>query len=319
VSWLVGVQAQDAVWARWSVGLRMARATEATVERAIASGAIVRTWAMRGTLHLVAARDVHWLLALVGPRVIAGNARRYAQLGLDEATLERSVAVIAGALAGGGALTRAELVAALEAAGISGEGQRAPYLLQRAALDGVIRFAPDQKPGTPTYTLLGPPPAGVAEPDASVLARRYLAGHAPATPADFAWWSGLPAGEARHALGQAPALAAVELPRMAHLLPPFDEYLLGYRDRGAVLPSQQAKRVNAGGGMPKPTIVLDGVVVGTFRRTFSRRGIDIAAEPFRPLDREEQALVAAAADRLGEFVGRTATLAPARPPGAGSS
>jgi hypothetical protein len=308
VSWLVGIQAQDAVWARWSVGLRMARATEATVERAIASGAIVRTWAMRGTLHLVAASDVHWLLALVAPRVIAGNARRYAQLGLNEATLERGVEVIGRALAGGGALTRAELGVALEAAGISAEGQRAPYLLQRAALDRVIRFGPDRKPGTPTYALLGAPPAGAAVPDANELTRRYLAGHGPASPADFAWWSGLPAGQARHAFELGPDAATVELPRTAHLLPPSDEYLLGYRDRGAVLPPEHAKRVNAGGGMPKPTIVLNGVVVGTFRRTFGRRGIEIAAEPFRPLDRDEQELVAAAVGRLGEFVGRTATL-----------
>jgi hypothetical protein len=313
VSWLVGVQAQDAVWARWSVGLRMARATEAAVERALASGAIVRTWAMRGTLHLVAARDVHWLLALEAPRVIAGNARRYAQLGLDEATLRRGVEVIGGALAGGGALTRAELGAGLEAAGISAEGQRAPYLLQRAALDRVIRFGPDRKPGTPTYTLLGEAPAGAApagaaEPDASELARRYLAGHAPATPADFAWWSGLSAGHARPVFEQPPAAPAAELPRSAHLLPPFDEYLLGYRDRGAALPPEHMKRVNAGGGMPRPTIVLDGKVVGTFRRTFSRRGLAIAAEPFRPLDRDEQALVAAAADHLGQFVGQPATL-----------
>ena len=119
-------------------GLRLLDATDAGVEQAISENDFVRTWAVRGTLHFVAATDVRWLLALLAPRLIARNARRYAELELDERTLARSNAVLAGALRGGNRYDRRELLAILERNGISTRGQRAAYMLQRASLDGLI-------------------------------------------------------------------------------------------------------------------------------------------------------------------------------------
>ena len=120
------MQAQDYNWAKWSIGLRARDAKEPDVQRAIAERRVVRTWAYRGTLHFVAASDVSWLIPLLAPTIIARNARRYGQLELDEATFAQSNGVIRRALEREGSLVRAEIARALERAGISAKGQRAP-------------------------------------------------------------------------------------------------------------------------------------------------------------------------------------------------
>ena len=280
---------------------------------------------MRGTLHFVASQDVRWLLALLTPRVIAASAGRYRQLGLDEATFGRSKAVFAGALQGGRQLTRDEMLRALEQAGIATTGQRGYHLLGRSAQDGLICF------GVPrgkqqTFVLLDewvPPTAGWPR-DAALaeLARRYFTGHGPATMQDLMQWAGLTAADAKLGLaaaGQALIRETVAdrvywLPRdvpeihhstpSVHLLPGFDEYLLGYSDRSAVLDPAHAQRICPGGnGMFSPTLVIDGRVTGTWRRTFRKAAAVIEATPFRPLTSAETAALSAAAGRYGEFLG----------------
>jgi hypothetical protein len=330
VQWLGGVQAQDYNWAKWSVGLRARDAKEPDVQRAIAGRRVVRTWAFRGTLHLLAAADVSWVVPLLAPIIIAANARRYRQLELDEATFAQSNEVIRHALEGEGSLVRAEIARTLERAGISAEGQRAPYLLQRAALDGVICHGLPRG-REPTYVLLSPW-IGSSEDlnrgkTLTTLAGRYLSGHGPATVQDFAWWAGLSVAAARQALEaasstvrvategkqlwaaqQEPPLPGQELPPLsgqqtAQLLPPFDDYLLGYRDRSWALDPAHAKRVNAGGGMPRPTIVLNGEVIGIWKRTIKGDRIIVTQELFRGLDETESTAVEGAARRYGDFYG----------------
>jgi hypothetical protein len=321
VSSLGGVQAQDARWAKWSIGLRMQNATEATIDQAIANRQIVRTWAFRGTLHWIAAADVGWLIALLAPTIIAANRRRYRQLELDEQSFEQSSRVIEKALAGGEQLTRAQLAASLEAEGMSAKGQRAPYVLQHAALEGLICHGPPQG-REPTYVLL----ADWVQPGDSLprdealarLAERYFASHGPAQLQDLSWWSGLPAADGRQSL----ASARSSLVRMrvegkelwagherqpsdalpgAHLLPPFDEYLLGYKDRTLAVEPGYARRVNAGGGMPRPAILVNGKVAGVWKPTTRDNVIQVAAELFYPLDERETKALQEAAHRFGAF------------------
>jgi hypothetical protein len=320
VAWLGGVQAQDDRWAQWSIGLRMRDATEAAVQRAVKGRQIVRTWAFRGTLHYLAAADVRWLLSFLAPTIIAGNARRYRQLELDEATFARSDDVIRRALEREGALVRSEIASVLEEEGISAQGQRAPYLLQRAALDGVIcHGAPRGR--EPTYVLLsewiGTREGSDSGQGVDALAARYLASHGPATVHDFAWWAGLRVTAARQAVRDATSLVRVEsggkelwaaqgappppVQGTAYLLPPFDDYLLGYKDRSAALDPAYAKRVNRGGGMPRPAIVVDGKVVGTWRRATKSGKTIVTLELFRALDRDESRAVEEAARRYGTF------------------
>jgi hypothetical protein len=321
VAWLGGVQAQDYEGGLWSVGLRQPRLTAAAVARAIIDGTVVRTWAMRGTLHFVAGKDVRWLLALLAPHVRAGNARRYLQLGLDDAVFARSNAVLRAVLADGRHRSRRELAGILERSGISAAGQRAPYLLQRATLDLVIcQCGMDGR--EPLFTLLDAwVPAGTSfgrDEVAAELVRRYVTSHGPAMLEDIRWWSGLPTAIVRAALGVAapPLLCATSdaaaywcapcapgtIVSAAHLLPPFDEYALGYRDRRPQLEAAYTKLVNAGGGMPRATVVVDGRIVGTWRRVGGTGKTIITVEAFSQVSESTQAALGAAADRLGSFL-----------------
>jgi hypothetical protein len=339
VAHLGGVQAQEYAWAKWSIGLRLRDASDATVERAIAAGEVVRTWAFRGTLHLIAAADARWLVPLLAPTILAANRRRYRQLELDEETLARSNRVIEGLLAGGRRATRADIARVLEAEGISAQGQRAPYLLQRAALDGLICHGPPQG-REPTYVLLAgwvPPTPGVDRGQAlALLAQRYFRSHGPATLQDFTWWSGLPAGEARQGLeGARPSLVHVSAagkelwagpdpepagarpgPHLApdtagvYLLPPFDAYLLGYKDRSAAVDPDTARQIHIGGGMPRPAIVVDGRVVGTWGRTTRDGGLQVTVELLHPLGEREQKALQETVRRFGEFWGWPARIVP---------
>ena len=150
---LGAVQAQDYAGSLWAIGMRMDKATEDAVERGISGTTIIRTWALRGTLHFVTAEDIHWMLTLAAPHIIAGNARRYKQLELDQKTLAAAETVIVRALRGGRELTRKELAAAVKAAGISPAGQRMVYMLQRASLDRLICFGARREKDF-THTLL---------------------------------------------------------------------------------------------------------------------------------------------------------------------
>jgi hypothetical protein len=139
VAWLGAVQAQDYLGSLRAVGLRMRKAVETDTEQALANRTIIRTWPMRGTLHFVAAADIRWMLELLTPRIVAGNARRlHRQLGLNEATFARSKDLFVRALEGGKQLTRNAMYEVLEAAGISTTGQRGLHILSRLAQDGLI-------------------------------------------------------------------------------------------------------------------------------------------------------------------------------------
>ena len=324
VGWMGAVQAQDYLGALWGIGLRMQRAVEADVEQALADRTIVRTWPMRGTLHFVPAEDARWMLALLTPKVVAGSARRYSELGLDDATFARSRDVFAEALQGGKQLTRAELGQALEAAGISSAGQRLYHILGRLAQEGMICFGV-RRGRQQTFVLLDEWLPATRQPvrDEALaeLARRYMTSHGPATDRDFAWWTGLTLGEARAALELAgPQLAQEDIDGQTHwwspsttvnddldatawLLPAYDEYTVGYTDRSALLDPPGEAYVASGHSILFPSVVIDGKVVATWRRTVKKHSIVIELNPFAPLSAAEMQLVGAAADRYGAFFG----------------
>jgi len=327
VARLGAMQAQDDGAVRWAIGLRCAGATAATVEQALATGGVVRTWLLRGTLHVVAAADVRWMLALLAPRILAGSRGRHRQLGLDDGTLAHSLGVIGAALQDDAMLTRAELLAVLEQAGIATTGQRGYYLLAHAALRGLICFGARQGKQERFMLLDARAPAAPAlDPDAALgkLALRYFTGHGPATLADFAWWSGLPLGQTRTAL----AVAGTEIEQIGagdrvyyhvpaaasesstdasgvHLLPAFDEYYLGYAQRDLVLAAGLDKRVVSSNGIFHPMIVVDGRIVGTWRSVRKGQSVRIQPELFDALDSAGEVALYEAMQRFATFLGAT--------------
>jgi hypothetical protein len=313
VRWMGAMQAQDYAQALWAVAVRTPGATIADVETAIAERRIVRTWPMRSTLHVVPPEDAKWMLALSAPRRIAADKGRMAQLAIDVATLTRTQALLAGALHGNNRLTRSEVMALLEGAGIATTGQRGYHLIWYAAQTGLICFGP-MEGKQPTFVLLDEwvPASRQLEGDAALteLARRYFLSHGPATVNDFAWWGGLTLTDARRGLAGAggslvseavdgrelwSAKAARSQPAPTQppvrLLPGFDEFLLGYTNRSDVLDPADAPLIVPGGnGVFKPTVVADGQVVGTWRRRATTKAVQIEVTAFRPLEGLEAAL-----------------------------
>jgi len=326
VSWMGAVQAQDYLGALWALGIRMAAAREDMIEQAIADRTIVRTWPLRGTLHFVAPADLRWMLALLTPRVIAGQRARHRQLELDQATLGRSRDAVTRALEGGRQLTRDALYKTLEAAGIATTGQRGIHILQRLALEGLLCFAA-REGKQQTFALLEEwvPAAKTLDHDEALaeLAGRYFQSHGPATVQDFTWWAGLTVADAKLGIelagsrlerevveGQATWFAAAapgarrtpESPAV-WLLPSFDEYTVAYKDRSAVLDPAQGG-VTSSNGIFYPVIVLDGRVAGTWRRVFEKGSVVITLSPFIPLKKKEKQAAARAAERYGAFLGK---------------
>lgn len=306
--WFGAIQAQDYSSMCWSLGARDASATVVTVDDYLQTGAAVRTWPMRGTIHLVPGRDVRWMLESVGKRSLAGVQKRWDYLNLDRATVERSTSLLADALAGQRYLTRSQALQVLRDEGIDVSSQRGYHLLWYAAAVGVTCMGPMEGKDATFWSLesLAGPQAELSEDDAYVeLARRYFRGHGPATVADFARWVGAPVGKCRKAVDALGAelsqldveggafLVSTDLlsdqavdapPAPVQLLPGFDEFVLGYKDRSLVLDPRYANAIVPGGnGVFRSTVVSDGRIVGVWSRTVKARQVEVRVEAFEEL------------------------------------
>jgi hypothetical protein len=305
------IQAQDYLGALWAVGVRTREAVEGDVERALAERSIVRCWPMRGTLHFVAAEDVRWMLDLLAPRVLARHRGRLLRdFELDPRTVLRSRKAVERALHGGKSLTRPEIYAVLEKAKIATGASRGLHILFTLAHERLLCFGA-RRGKQPTFVLLDEwlpsAPARPRDEALTELARRYFGSHGPATPADFAWWSGLTLKEANEAiaLGEVDpsALDGTSARSSVHLLPPFDEYTVAYKDRSAILDPAFAKRLNAGGGILNAVVIVNGIVEGTWKRTLRGSGVDVTVSPFRAFTTAETRALDKEKARYARFVG----------------
>ena len=312
---LLAVQAQDPRGARLAIRARSAGLTAADVDAALTRRrSIIVTWLNRGTLHLVRAEDYWWLHPLTTPQLRTGNARRLAQEGVPPGDADRAVAVIAGALAGG-PLTRAQLRDRVAAAGVRTEGQAMVHLLFASAIRGLTVRGPmsgkDQAFVLARDWLGDPPPAVDRERALGELARRYLAGHAPASGRDLAKWAGIGLREARAGLARcgavqrddglaeppgAPADAGTELPPPM-LLGAFDPLLLGWASRDAITgPHRGIVTVN---GLFRPFALAGGKAVATWGLA---KGT-VTLNPLGAMDDETRAALTADAAEVTRFLG----------------
>jgi hypothetical protein len=324
---VLAVQAQDPRGARLAVRARSAGLSASDVDAALARGSLVVTWLNRGTLHLVRAEDYWWLHPLTTPQMLAGNARRLAQEGVPPDDARRAVETVRAAVAANGPLTRAQLRERVAATGVRTEGQALVHILALASITGLIVRGPmagrDQ-----AFVLTGdwlgvPPQAMSREAALGELARRYLAGHAPAADRDLAKWAGIGLRDARLGLARCGAVQRTDglaeprhrPPRAAAVLPPprllgaFDPLLLGWASRDPIVgPHRQIITVN---GLFRPFALADGRAVATW--TFS--GGQVLLTPFAPLAAETRAALDAEAIDVTRFLDRSdlQPLPPARP------
>jgi hypothetical protein len=326
VSWLGAMQAQDYPAAKWAIGLRAPGCMNADIDQAFNDGAILRTHVLRPTWHFVAPVDIRWMLALTGPRIVSASGGRWRELGLDAATMKKSMNVIERALADGRTLTRAELAAALAKARITTEGQRLAHVVMHAELTGLVCSGPVRGKQF-TYALLAsrvpaaPADApGTREAHVAELVRRYFTTHGPATAHDFAWWSGLGVGDARRgvaALGRALASAehdgatywfdpaAEPAPAgSVHLLPPYDEHFVGFRDRAALLERlERAGRSAETRGIFANVLTVDGQFAGSWTRAVKKGRMVVSVAPLVPLTAAQRRAATRAAEAYGNFAG----------------
>jgi hypothetical protein len=321
---MLAVQAQDYPAAKWAIGQRVAGSTEAKVDRLLDEGGLIRTHVLRPTWHLVAPEDLRWLLALTGPRVVAGSAGRQRELGVDAEVIRRSRRILERELAGGRSLTRAELAGRLAAEGLDASMSPLTYILMDAELTALICSGP-RRGRSQTYGLVEERVAPAAprsrEESLAELARRYIEGHGPSQIGDLSWWSGLTRRDARLALELAsPPLirerigdrelwsapgprVALDLP-VVHLLPNFDELLVAFRDRSDAVDPSLPIPLQTPFGLLSNVLVRNGLVVGTWRR-HQERGVDrVRASPSVSFDPLEIDRLHVAVERLAAFLGR---------------
>jgi DNA glycosylase AlkZ-like len=318
---LLAVQGQDARGVRLAVRARTAGLVAADVNRALTvDRSLVITWLNRGTLHLVRSADYWWLHRLVAPPLFTPNARRLAQEGVTPDAADRGVAVIERSLAADGPLTRAQLRERIAAAGVRTEGQALVHLLMLASLRGSTVRGP--MIGTEhAYALVRdwlPAPPALPDRDTALaeLARRYLAGHGPATDRDLAKWAGLPLRDARRGLaaigseldqrgGGLAALAAHRAGGDDHdavgfppprLLGAFDPILLGWASREPILGSHQG--IITVNGLFRPFALVRGRAVATW----SVAGGQVTLQPFARLAAADAAALDADAADVRRFL-----------------
>lgn len=313
VSWFGAMQAQDLASVKWSLGVRLPQLTEIDIDTALNSGAILRTWPMRGTIHLISASDARWMLQTVGSRQLAGVDKRWERLGLDRKTVERAGEVLAAGMHGNRRLTRSECAASLQASGIETSSQRLYHLLWYSSQVGITCIGPNVGKEQ-TFVLLNdfaPDQRQLVGAEAlAELAWLYVRSHGPIPASDFAGWAGIPVTAARRALADNDGrLTRLDTamgdqwmrddlleerqgstdPVEVLALPGFDEFMLGYKDRTAMLDPDHMRFVVPGSnGMFRPTIVDRGTVIGVWTRNLTKAKVKVQAEPFGAFSKRQR-------------------------------
>jgi hypothetical protein len=320
VSWMGAMQAQDYLMSLWAIGLRTTGCTEADVEAAIEDGSIVRTWTMRRTIHFAAAEDVHWMMSLTKERIIKAYGKNMTRLGLDEDHLKKARNVVVKALEQERTLTRDALYERMSAEGIPVDKSRGIHLLWRIGQEAITCFGPREGKQY-TFVLLDdwvPNRRNLTRDEAiSEATRRYFTSHGPATVQDFAWWSGLTMKDVRAGIASTDLVEetidgatyymgadqATAQGDGVHLLPSFDEYMISYKDRSAIMDPADMQLVNRGlNGMFSPIIVIDGRIEGTWKRKAKTHSVTIDPSPFVRFTQKTKRGIAGEAARFGAFL-----------------
>lgn len=319
---LGALQAQDYASGAWSLGVRSGL-TLADVEQAVLDRQIVRTWPMRGTIHWVPAEDARWMCELLAAPRGTALTTRYSQLGLGDRDVDLAGRIFEDHLTE--PMSRPDVVALLVDAGIDPTGQRAYHLVGHHCMTGLLCQGPliGKQPSFVLVDSWIPVSRKVSREEGfATMAERYVRSHGPVTEKDLAGWFDKTLTVTREALAalgdrierevvdDTEWLTHVDAPEAPtshvgiHLLPQWDEFLLGYKGRDLALPPEHVARVVPGRNMVfKPTLVVDGEVAGTWRREQRSGRVLLEVTPFRPLGAGRWRDVERAAAAYGRFLG----------------
>lgn len=324
VSWMGAMQAQDYAMAKWAIGVRLPGSTDAGIDQAVERAEIIRIHVMRPTWHWVSADDVKWMLALTAPHLHRSMKGRHQALGLTDSIFKRSSAIIEKSLAKNIFMTRPELVAALNSNKIKPDPLQMIHIMFNTELNGIVCNGP-MRGKQFTYALLEervPRPKILnKEEGLAALALRYFTSHGPASLQDFAWWSGLPAADARTALQMVKSNLAYEkidgqelwfadLPpstdaiQPIYFLPAYDEFMISYKDRSASLDPKFFSRAVTGNGIFRPIIVANGKVIGTWSREIKKDKVIFKSQLFPSSQKPRKHELTPAFEPYKKFLGK---------------
>ncbi len=307
------LQGQDWAAARLALGVRVPGSTRASIDAEFNEGRLVRSWPMRGTLHVVAARDLGWVQALTNARAMQDAPRRRRLIGLELATIERVEGIVRDTLSGGRALTRDELLGAVAAAGVTLVAQQRYHTIWHLAQTGVLTFGP-VRGGRHLLVLaddwIRQPRWFDSDAALAELFRMYVRGHGPCSVADFSWWTKLSVTVSKRAAVLAAdvygdELVAVDIDGLENwataaaldavrakphggaeplLLPGFDELYLGLRDRSAHIDPELAALLAPGSnGVFRASVLVNGQIVGTWKALGKGASVTPQIELFRDI------------------------------------
>jgi winged helix DNA-binding protein len=328
VSWMCAMQAQEYAMAKWAIGLRVPGSIDAMIEKAFDSGEILRTHLLRPTWHFVAPEDIRWLLELSAPRINAIGAYMYRQLALDNNVFKRSAAVILKSLEQEKYLTRQAIQEALAQKKIVADGLRLGYIMMHAELDGLICSGPRQGKQF-TYALLdervAATPRMSREEALATLAKKYFSSRGPATTVDLATWSGLTITDARRSAaslsrdfikqtidGQEYIFLPVTREKIksddaSFLMPDYDEYGMGYKDRSALQSGTEKNKRKLGlASKYNRYIVINGVIEGTWNRSINKQKLEVQTFPYGELTTAKEKLILKAVKKYKAFAATNA-------------
>jgi hypothetical protein len=324
VYYMGAIQAQDYAGAKWAIAQRLKGANDALIEKAFTDGKIIRTHVMRPTWHFVSPKDIRWMLELTAHRVQALANFRHRQLKLDKGIFSTCEKTLTKILNGGKQLSRDEVALGLQHAGVNTDELRFVHIMMEMELIGLVCSGGRQGKQF-TYTLLDdrvPETKTLARDEAlATLAERYFTAHGPATIADYAWWSGLMVEDCKAGLGMInDKLLSRQLnghtywfaetdtgtnskAPYAFLLPNYDEYIVSYKDRSDTIKEKHIDQVDPRGTIFNHTIILNGLISGTWKRGIHKDKVILDITPFKQLSKVNHAAVVTAAKRYSKFLG----------------
>ncbi len=327
LSHMGAMQAQDYAMATWAVGLRLPGTKQKDIGQAIANGEIIRTHILRPTWHFVSAHNARWMMHLAAPYLKRTSLSQLRQLELDDTVFAKTNSIIEKMLGNGEELTREEIATEISKNGIVCNPMRMVQIMFRAEIDMVVCNG-SPRGRQQTYSLFDArvpflPPISREEAIAR-LTKTYFASHGPASVHDFAWWSGLTLKDIRMGLEMVKDSlnsAFVEaseywfqepLPNLpperptASAIPAFDEYGVSYKDRSFLIKKEQISRFVTSNGVFNPIIVVDGSIVGVWKREVKKQHVHIMPEffpgAFEHLHPTEQEQIAKAFQKYADFL-----------------
>ncbi|MDR2009451.1 MAG: winged helix DNA-binding domain-containing protein [Bacteroidales bacterium] len=322
VSWFGAMQSQSLEMAKWAIGSRLEGSTVSTIENALNTGKIIRTHILRPTWHFVAAEDIHWMFELSNPRIKPVYISYCRMIGVEETIIYKSIDILEKALTGNKHLTKEEISEILLHKNIKTDNHLLNMIIGRAEMEGIICNG-KLRGNKQTYTLLQewvPEKNKLSKEEAlECLARKFFSSHSPATLQDFVWWSGLTVTEARKAIElikndfiseeingrifwmknniSVPDKTEIS----ALLLPPFDEFVVSYKDRSEIIEDQHYSKVMTKNGLFSPTIMLNGQIIGSWKKINTKNGIKIELSFFEKTNIKTQSLFKKEIKRLEAF------------------